>query len=108
MWDFVPFSPLWTTENSRALPPLHPDVFGSSLKHSQLLWEAGFSLCCWDALPSALCLLSDPSRPGFVLVVPLLPGLRLGCPASSLGDDAPQLKAGPFLVLGSVRAFLRT
>lgn len=66
------------------------------------------SVCCWDALPAAFCLLSDPSRPGFVLVVPLLLGLGWAAPASSLWDYAPQFKAGLFLVLGSVRAFLRT
>lgn len=65
-------------------------------------------VCCWDAFPAAFCILSDPSRPGLVLIVPLLPGLRLGSPPSPLWDYAPQLKAGLFLVLGSVKAFLRT
>lgn len=77
IWFLFPFSGQWKTAEPSLL--CSPGVFGCSLKHSQLLWEAGLSL--WGALPAVFCLLSDPSKPCFVplLLVPLLPGLRLGC-----------------------------
>lgn len=104
---FVPFSFLWTTQNSRALPPLQPWCVWVQFEALPVAVRCRIlPVCCWDAFPAAFCLLSDPSRPGFVLVVPLLPGLGWAAPASSLWDYAPQLKAGLFLVLGSAGLFL--